>query len=82
MRYTNNIFVYLKKDRTKKGYKEWIKIWLLWIDIKVFFFFLFARFLDLDWTGPGGWTVKTENRIEIRFFKHRESGICGNFVNP
>ena len=34
-----------------------------------------------NWTGLGGRTIKTRNRIEIRFFKHRELGICGNFVN-
>ena len=26
-------------------------------------------------TGPSGPTEKTENRTEIRFFKHREPGI-------
>ena len=33
-------------------------------------------------TEPRGWIVKTENRIEIQFFKHREPGICGNSLNP
>jgi len=33
-------------------------------------------------TGPGGHTVKIENRDENRFFKHKEPGKCGNSVNP
>ena len=33
-------------------------------------------------TGLGGWTMKTENRDENRFFKHKEPGICGNSMNP
>ena len=32
--------------------------------------------------GPEGRTGKTENQIEIRFFKHKEPDICGNFMNP
>ena len=35
-----------------------------------------------NWIGPEGRTVKTENRDENRFFKHKEPGICGNSVNP
>ena len=33
-------------------------------------------------TGSGGRTVKTGNRDENQFFKHKEPSICGNSVNP